>query len=207
MKILCLYLALLFFLLVGAVNLPFVHNSITKKANNIFHEKGLPLHISKITLLISGKIGIEQAGIITENSDTILYAGNIKIAIRPLPLLFKRVVINELTLNNCVVNLLTDSITGKLALLSFLPVRDKSADTPKKEGKAWDIEGKAVHLNNIRFLYSSAKNGISIKQNLYKADFLFNNFSLLQKIISVDYLRLEKADGEISSHENCKKQK
>ena len=122
LKILCLYLALLFFLLVGAVNLPFVHSSITKKANNIFHEKGLPLHIGKITLLISGKIGLEQAEIITGSSDTILYAGNVNIAFRPLPLLFKRVVIKELTLNDAVVNLLTDSITGKLTLLSYLPV-------------------------------------------------------------------------------------
>ena len=87
LKILCLYLVLFFFLLVGTVNLPFVHRSLTKKANSIFYDKGLPLHIGKVTLLVSGKIGIEKVEIITGSSDTILYAGSIRIAVNPVKLL------------------------------------------------------------------------------------------------------------------------
>jgi translocation and assembly module TamB len=196
LKILCLYLALIFFLLVGAVNLPFVQRIITRKANNIFHEKGLPLHVGKVTFLISGKVEIEKTEFIGAGNDTVVYAGKIKIAIHPFPLLLKRVDIKDLALNDVVVNLTADSISGKLKLLSYLKPGGKS-NTVKKERKAWDIEADAVHLKNIRFMYDSPKNGILIKQNLYKADVLFNKFSILQKLISVNYIRLEKADGKL----------
>jgi len=197
LKILCLYLAILFFLLVGAVNLPFVHKGLTNKANSILHENGLPLHIGKVTLLVSGRIGIEQAELITKARDTIVYAGLVKIAVHPFQLLFKRVVIKDLTIHNAVVNLSTDTITGKLTLLSYLPVSGKSPDKKLKKKHTWDINADAIHLKNIRFSYNAPKKGILINQKLYKADLLLDNFSLLQKLISVSYLRLEKANGEI----------
>ena len=205
LKILCLYLALLFFLLVGAVNLPFVHRSLTKKANEIFHEKGLPLHIGKVNLLISGKIGLQQAEIISGGSDTVVYAGKVNIAFRPIPLLFKRIVIKDLILNEAIVNLLTDTITGKLTLLSYLPVADKSAGKKKKTKNTWEINVDAMHLKNFRFLYNDPRKGILIQQNLDKADLIFDNFSLLQKSISVNYLRLEKANGKIDLTKTEKK--
>ena len=157
LKILCLYLAILFFLLVGAVNLPFVHRGLTNKANSILHEKGLPVHIGKVTLLVSGKIGIEQAEIITESNDTIVYAGMVNIAVRPVQLLFRRVVIKDLTVHDAVVNLLTDSITGKLTLLSYLPVSGKSPDKKQKKKNQWDINADAIHLKNIRFSYNAQR--------------------------------------------------
>ena len=197
LKILCLYLAILFFLLVGAVNLPFVHKGLTNKANSILHENGLPLHIGKVTLLVSGRIGIEQAELITKARDTIVYAGLVKIAVHPFQLLFKRVVIKDLTIHDAVVNLSTDTITGKLTLLSYLPVSGKSPDKKQKKKNTWEINADAIHLKNIRFSYDAPKKGILINQKLYKADLLLENFSLLQKLISVSYLRLEKANGEI----------
>lgn len=194
-------------MLVGAINLPFVHRGITKKANNIFHEKGLPLHIGKVTLLLSGKIAVKQAEIITEENDTIVYAGEVNIAFRPIPLLFKRIVVKDLTIHDAVVNLLTDSITGKLTLLTYLPVSGKSDTKNKKEGKPWDIDADAIHLRNIRFLYSSPLNGMLIQQNLFKADLLIDNFSLLQKSISVNFLKLEKVNGKIELNTKEKNEK
>ena len=109
----------------------------------------------------------------------------------------KRVVIKDLKLHDAAVNLLKDSINGKLTLLSYLPVSDKSPDKKKKTENKWEINATAIHLKNIRFRYSAQRNGIMIREYLYKADFLLENFSLLQKLISVSYLRLEKANGEI----------
>ena len=76
------------------------------------------MHIGKVSLLVSGKIGIQQAEIITGGNDTIFYAGQVKVAFRPLPLLLRRVVIKDVSLHDAVVNLMKDSITGKLNCLS-----------------------------------------------------------------------------------------
>jgi len=83
-------LVLLFLLLVAAVNLPFVHTLITKKTNTILAEKGLPIHVGKITLLLNGKIGLDQLEIIRSDTDTILFAGKASVEMRPLQLLKKQ---------------------------------------------------------------------------------------------------------------------
>ena len=87
---LALSLVLLFVLLVAIVNLPVVHKVITSKANQVLADAGIPVHIGKFTLLINGKIGIEEVEIIAAGKDTMVYAGNASINFRPLPLLFKK---------------------------------------------------------------------------------------------------------------------
>ena len=75
-------------------------NIIDKKTNTILAEKGIPVHVGKITLLINGKIGLKQLEIISTKTDTIIYAGKASVDIRPLPLLKKRVIVKNINLEN-----------------------------------------------------------------------------------------------------------
>ena len=95
LKYLFLSLVLLFLLLVGAVNLPFVHKLITQKTNTILAEKGIPVHIDGITLLLNGKIGINELAMVLPPNDTIIYAGKVRIDVSPLPLLSNKIKINQ----------------------------------------------------------------------------------------------------------------
>lgn len=208
----CLFLALvlLFVLLVGAVNLPFVHKAITKKTNTILSEKGLPVHIGKISLLLNGKIGISQIEIIKPEADTVVYAGKVSIDLRPLPLLSKEVIINSVHLSDAVINILTDSVTGEINIVSVF----KSTESPPKpevenvnsENKdPWDIKVKSVKLKKIRFIYSDPPGGMLVKENLAKAEIDFDSFSLLNRQIDVENIEIDKPVGMVSVWEGSKK--
>ncbi len=195
-------LVLLFVLLVAIVNLPAVHKVITRKANQVLADAGIPVHIGKLTLLINGKIGIEEVEVIAAGNDTIVYAGDASINLRPLPLLFKRVKIESIKLDNVVVDIYSDEKTGELNLVSVFsndsnPKEIPNDTTQTATGKPWEISLKNVVLKNIRFKYFDRQGGISIVQNLKKAQFSFSMFSLLNQTIIADKITLEEPDGMV----------
>ena len=111
LKYVFLSLVLLFLLLVGAINLPVVHRGLTSTINSIFQDKGIPVNAGKISLLLTGEIGLGQIAIIKESGDTIVYAGNVNISVSPIQLLFRKLVINNANIQDVVVNLQKDKKT------------------------------------------------------------------------------------------------
>lgn len=199
---LALLLVLLFVLVVAVVNLPVVHKVITQKANQVLADAGIPLKAGKFTLLISGKIGIEDVEIIAPGNDTIVFAGKAGINFRPLPLLFKRVEIENISLDNVIVAIKSDEKTGKLNLLSVFSKgagQNENANNNEKtdKRKPWEISLSNAVLKNIRFSYFDQQGGISIVQNLKKAELSFNEFSILRQTIKADKITLEEPDGMV----------
>ena len=199
---LALSLVLLFVLLVAIVNLPVVHKVITSKANQVLADAGIPVHIGKFTLLINGKIGIEEVEIIAARNDTIMYAGSTSVNFRLLPLLFKKLEIESLYLEKVVVDIQSDEKTGELNLISVFSTdsdpKESTQDTTQTAvGKPWEISFKKVVLENIRFRYFDQQGGISIVQNLKKAELSFSEFSILNQTIKADKITLEEPDGMV----------
>lgn len=201
-KFLILFAAILFLLLVGAINLPFVHTLITKKTNTILAEKGIPVHVGKITLLINGKIGLQQLEIISSDTDTIIYASKVRVDVRPLPLLKKRVIVQNINLENVVANIISDEQTGKLNILSLFSINESDETLAIKDttqtGVSWEIEVGDIELKNIRFVYSDPKGGILVKQKIEKAGIEFDYFSLLKQQIDIDNIEISKSEGMVA---------
>lgn len=209
LKYICLLLVLLFLLIAGAVNLPFVHTFITAKTNTILKEKGIPVHIGKITLLLNGKIGIKELAMVTPQNDTIIYAGRLSVDISPLPLFSKKVIINSVTLNDAVVHIVTDSITGKINIVSAFSTQEKTApkheiDTTESK-KKWDIIARSVWFKNIDFTYSDVAGGILVKEKLEKAKIDFDTFSLVHKQIDVGSIEIDKPVGMVAIWQGSRK--
>jgi uncharacterized protein involved in outer membrane biogenesis len=201
-------MALLILLIIGAVNLPFVHTFLTKKTNTILAEKGIPIHVGKLTLLINGKIGLKQLEIISNNSDTIIYAGKASVDVRPLPLLKKRVVVRNINLENVVVNIIFDEQTGELNIISLISKNESdetivlkdttTTTTTTTKGVNWEIQVGDIELKNIRFIYSDTQSGILVEQNLEKAKIKFDYFSLLNEQIDVENIEITKPEGMVA---------
>jgi uncharacterized protein involved in outer membrane biogenesis len=198
-------MALLILLIIGAVNLPFVHTFLTKKTNTILAEKGIPIHVGKLTLLINGKIGLKQLEIISNNSDTIIYAGKASVDVRPLPLLKKRVVVRNINLENVVANIIFDEQTGELNIISLISKNEsdetivlKDTTTTTQAGVNWEIQVGDIELKNIRFIYSDTQSGILVEQNLEKAKIKFDYFSLLNEQIDVENIEITKPEGMVA---------
>ncbi len=210
-KYLFVLLVLLFLLLVAAVNLPFVHRLITKKANTILAEKGIPVRIGKATLLLNGKIGIYQLEIIKPGADTVIYAGRTTVDVYPVPLLSKKLVIKSIQLSDVVANILTDSVTGEMNIVSVFNTNAGESQNPEKETantqntKPWEIIVENIHLKNIRVQYSDSSGGILVRQKLDKADIDFETFSLLNKQIDVGNAEIDKPVGLVSVWEATEK--
>ncbi len=194
--------ALLFVLLVGAVNLPFVHTFITAKTNTILEKKGIPLHIGKISLLLNGKIGISEIEIIQNSNDTVTYAGFASVDVKPLPLFSKRVIVNKLILSNVVAQLKTNESTGQLNIVSVFTAGKTTPDTIEKDttrtASPWEINIKEVVANNISFQYDDKNSGILVEQKLEKAKIEFSSFSLLKKQIDIAEVKLDTPVGKVA---------
>lgn len=203
-KYLFFTLVLLFILLVAVVNLPFVHTIITQKANSVLRDKGIPVHVGKITLLLNGKIGISQLEIIKPQSDTIIYAGKASVDLYPFALFSKELVIKSIRLSDVVANILTDPLTGEMNIVSVFNTSGNEAKPPENEnpeqGKAesWDVKIESISLGKIRILYSDAAGGILVKQKLENADIEFGYFSLINRQIDIENVEIEKPAGLVS---------
>ncbi|MBK6284778.1 MAG: hypothetical protein IPF54_21025 [Draconibacterium sp.] len=202
LKYLLLSVVLLFLLLVGAINLPFVHKALTKKVNTVLSEKNIPVNIGKITLLLNGKIGVNELSIITPPNDTVIYAGKVRVDLGILPLLSKKIVIRQLILNDAVVNIETDTLTGKMNIISVF--NPSGTTTPEPETEAadsenpWDFEANSILLKNIRVSYNDPVNGISVTEKLAKAEIDFDTFSLTEKRIEAGKISIEKSAGTVA---------
>ena len=195
LRIIILSLALLFALLLLLVNLPFSQRHIASKLNRFFLEKQLPVHIEKITLLVNGKIGLKQLRII-QRSDTIAFVQRIRVDVRLVPLLFKKIKIG-ISINDAVINLHTDSITGKLNVVTLFSTQKDTTQIKMKSNKKWDIQVKTAGLQHVRFTYDDAFHGIHLKQSIGKMYIRFSSFSLLRNQIDIAYLDLETARGDM----------
>lgn len=201
-EILILSVVVVFILLVGVVNLPFVHAFVTGKANAVFEKKGIPLHVGKVSLLINGKIGVSNVEIITPSADTIVFAGFASVDLKPMALFSKQLIINKITLSDAVANIATNETTGLLNIVSvFSSAENQESETESdtvSSAPAWEIKVGEVVLKNIRFSYSDKTGGILVEQQVKYAAIDFSNFSLLKKQIDIEEVKIESPAGKVT---------
>jgi translocation and assembly module TamB len=196
-KYLFFCLLLLLVIILGGVNLPFARRFITEKANSVFFEKKIPVHVGKIKILITGRLGLSEVQIIKNQGDTIVYAGGIKVSVRILPLIFHKVKITGVTINNATVNIRTDPESGELNIISIFSPGNKPSAPDTRKGKKWDISIGSVYLSNVRFSMNDSINGIHIYQTVKELTVTLEKFSLAGRQIFASYISIKDAGGGI----------
>jgi hypothetical protein len=115
-----------------------------------------------------------------------------------VPLLFRKVKINSVAINDAVVQIITDKVTGKPDLLTLFTTGEKSAGTKKKSGKKWDISVSAVSLKNVRLTYDDPFHGIYLNPTVGKLSLKLDNFSLAERQIYVSVIEMAEVRGGIT---------
>ena len=186
-----------------------MHAFITAKTNTILKEKGIPVHIGKITLLLNGKIGVNELAMISPSNDTIMYAGKLSVDISPLPLFSKKVFINNTSLEDAVINIVNDSVTNEINLISAFVTQEKKVQEPEIDTAGnkmkWDIIAHSIQFKNVSFKYSDVAGGILVKEKLERARIDFDHFSLMQKQIDVGSLEINKPVGMVKIWKGTRK--
>jgi hypothetical protein len=190
-------LLLLVLLILAGVNIPFVQRLISEKANRVMAEKKLPVQVGKIKILLTGRLGLSGVRIIRDPCDTIVYAGDIKVSVKILPLIFRKVHIKSVTISNTVVNIVADNNTGELNIISLFSSGNNPPPSPEKHGKEWDISVGSVYLSNVRFLMNDSLNGIHIYQAVKDLTVTFEKFSISRRQVFALYISISDAVGGI----------
>ncbi len=151
---------------------------------------------------MNGKIGVNELSIITPPNDTVIYAGKVRVDLGILPLLSKKIVIRQLILNDAVVNIETDTLTGEMNIISVFNPAGTTTPEPETEAadseNPWDFEANSILLKNIRVSYNDPVNGISVTEKLEKAEIDFDTFSLTEKRIEAGKISIEKSAGTVA---------
>ncbi len=193
-----LSLLVLVILLVAGVNLPFSQRAITEKVNGIFQRKGIPARVEKITLFINGKLGTDRLQLIDAAGDTIIYGGQVRASARLVPLLFRKVKISSLAIEDAVVRITTDPVTGKPDLLALFATGEKPPEAKDESRKKWDISVRAVNLKNIRVTYNDAFHGIYLNPTVGKLSVKLDNLSLSERQVYVSVIEMAEVHGGIT---------
>lgn len=189
-------MCVLVLLVVFTVQKPFMHSIITQQANNYFRKHDLPLHIGSFSFSLKGELELKQIEIVSHKDDTILYAGNILIDFRLLPLISKELIVNSVSVDDVNVRIIYDS-TGVMNLLALFPHNESDEDGSTSGSTPWEMQIGELHFNYIRFLYSDISNGIIFNQTLDHADISLNMFSLLHKQVDIESLVINSANGSM----------
>ena len=196
-KYLILSLVLLFIFILAAVNLPFSQRIITGKANDFFSSRELPVSVEKISLLVTGRVGLRHPQITASSGDTLLYADQISIAVRITPLLFKKLKIKAATITDATVALTRDSVTGSIDLISLFSSGSKTPDPKPGSGSKWQIEAESVTLKNVRFSYDDERGGLKVWQSVGRLFVKLDRLSLQDKSIDIVEVDLESVFGGV----------
>ena len=197
-KYLFLSLSILVALVLIGINLPAGNRIITETANSLFREKNIPVQVKKIGFLINGKMGLDQVKIVRNEADTLVYAGQVRVSVRVLPLVLRKVKVKNVTLNDATIYLKADSLTGAIDLLSLFVTAERPTEQKTKSGKKWDIIVNALNLKNVRFVYNDDFRGIRIDQYVEALSVRVDRFSLNSRQIYADFIEMEKAHGELT---------
>ena len=197
-KYLFLSLSVLVVVVLIGINLPVSQRIITEKANTVFLKRNIPVQVGKVGFLVNGKIGLDQVRIVKTAGDTLLYTGQIRVSVRPLPLVFRKVRVKSVALNDATVYLSADSLTGAIDLVSLFVTANKPTEAKVKSKKRWDIRVAAVNLKNVRFVYNDDFRGIRTNQYLGSLSVKFDMFSLIDRQIYADFIEMENVHGELT---------
>ena len=201
-KYLIISLAIIIVVVLIAVNLPFGQRLISEKANRYFIKNEIPVQVDRITLLLNGKIGLRRVQVLDNKHDTIVFAEKINVSARLFPIIFRKVIVKNITIQNAVIRISMDSLIHKPDIISlFIKDRQPSSEV-KKQGKKWEINARSVSLGNVRFRYNDPGKGILIEQSIGNLNVEVDDFSLIRKVVYVSYLELDRASGGISINQS-----
>lgn len=176
-------------LLVVLINFTPVQNFIVKKATNVLSEKlNTVVKIEHIKLDLLNHVLINGVYIEDQQSDTLLYAGEIRLRASDWFMISsKKPVIKYVGLHNAYANLYrTDTSSDwNYQFIADAFATNKPKDTTKKKQNDFNIGLKEVDLSNIRFFMNDAWVGSDMNFTVGKFHINARDIDLQQKTINI----------------------
>lgn len=205
------FLIVLLIVLILIVQLPPVQQWLVQKTTSFLSEKtGSNTTVEQLVIQFPKTIVVEGLYVEDIPGDTLLYAGKISVNAALWGLLRKKIRINHIALENCVISV---NRSERDSAFNFSHIVDafsaKTPDTTRKEAVAqdWDLTIRKISLDNIRTRYYDSLEGNFIRTAWKEITVWLDAFDLEEQIILADKIDLDGIRADIlQTHPPAKSQ-
>jgi len=192
---------LLFLVVAGIIQIPAVQTKIVHAATSFVSNKThTRVEINHVSISFPKSVVIEGLFLEDRNKDTLIYAGKAKVNIVLRDLLFNKICINNIDLENLNVNLYstkTDSLFNYNFLLTAFADTTKVDTTLSKKPSAWTFTIDHVTLQHIRLRYDDEFGGMNVSASLEKLEMKLNEINFEKSVYAIDDLLVEKLKANV----------
>jgi hypothetical protein len=192
---------LLFLIIAGIIQIPAVQTKIVHAATSFVSNKThTRVEIEHVSISFPKSVVIEGLFLEDKSKDTLIYAGKAKINIVLKDLLFNKICINNIELENLNVNLYstkTDSLFNYNFLLTAFADTTKVDTTQTKKPSAWTFTLDHVTLQHIRLRYDDEFGGMNVSASLEKLEMKLNEINFAKSLYAIDDLLVEKLKANV----------
>ncbi len=196
-----LVFVLLFLILAAIIQIPAVQNKIVHYATTFVSNKThTRVEIENVRISFPKSVVIEGLFLEDLQKDTLISAGKLKINIALFDLIFNKITVNSVKLENVNLNAYntkTDSLFNYNFLITAFADSTKKETTTSKTPSKWTFTVNNVSLKNIRILYDDEFGGMNISATLDKLDLKMNKIDFEKSIFDIDDLLVEKLNAGV----------
>jgi uncharacterized protein involved in outer membrane biogenesis len=197
---------MLFILVALLIQIPSVQNKIVDYATSFVSSKtNTKVEIKNVGISFPKAIALEGIYLEDTQSDTLVYAGMVKVNIALYDLLSSKINISSFALEDATINLYstqTDKLFNYNFLITSFSDTTKQADKKPSAPAKWSFSIDKVKLTNVKFTYNDVYGGMSVFAAIANSDvrvmeiapkkslYAFNE--LLLNGLTVDVQRIER---------------
>ena len=184
--------------LVVSLNLPFTQEFISRRVNQLFINKSLPIRIGSIERILPFRLQVRDVLIISAERDTLIYAESLNTIFSPIGLVRSTVDLDKLELSHLQVQLSRMSeAEGMDIARAFSPSPEPKPAEAESGKKQWTIRIGTGNLNDVGFQLTDIPGGLKITQQLDGLRMARFSLSLGQREIQLGTLELVRSEGGI----------
>jgi len=204
-----LIFVLLFLIVAGIIQIPFVQTKIVHYATTFVSNKThTRVEIKNVSISFPKSVVIRGLYLEDLHKDTLVFADKAEVNIALKDLLFNKISVNNIALENLNLNLYstkTDSLLNYNFLLTAFADTTKQATTNPKTPSKWTITVDNVSLKHIRLRYDDEFGGMNVSASLEKLELKMNKINLEASIYDIDDLLVEKLRANVLITESTNK--
>ncbi len=186
-------LFVLLLLITVLLALPPVQTFIAKKATSFLAEKtGARISIGKVAIRLPDNLSLKEIYLEDLQSDTVLYAGNLKVNISLFGLLRQKISIDNVLLEDAVVNVIQDKQDGKFNFQYLIDAFASDQPTPKDTTpSSWIFSIQSAELKHVRtHIHLSS---VEIKGAIGEFSAETDEFDITKRVMDYEHVRLKNS--------------
>jgi hypothetical protein len=196
-----LIFVLLFLIVAGIIQIPAVQNKIVHYATTFVSDKThTKVEIRNVSISFPKSVVLEGLYLEDIKNDTLIYAGEAKINIVLTDLMFNKVCIHNIELEDLTLNLYnteTDSVFNYYFLLKAFAGSTKKIQAKPATAVKWTFTVDNVNLKNIRLRYDDIFGGTKVSASLNTMKLKMDKIDFEKSVYSIDNLVIEKLRADV----------